>query len=85
MFARINIPGSKHHRFFYGTKKECQEWIEKQTINASCQSDYYPSSLLTDKEAFKVKYLDGNRVYYFQPNHFSSYTPKCDEIGEMIY
>lgn len=85
MFARINVPGSSHHKFFYGTKKECLAWIAEQEENADYQQDYFPNSLLTDKEAFACKYRDGNRVYYFKPHYHSSWQPKCHETGNELF
>lgn len=66
MLIRINLPGSAHHQYFFGTKAECLAWLEEKTKKATCLQDYYPSSFLTNKEANKVRYRDGNKVYKYK-------------------
>ena len=82
MFAIINYPGSNHHRFFYGSKKECLLWLDKQQNKAEYLQDYFPNYLLTDKQAFDIKYLDGNRVYHTKYHYQGAWQPRVKENGE---
>ena len=58
MIARINVPGSFDHGWLRGTKSECLAWIGrfKTTDRARC-------TLLTEKQAAKIRYRDGRKVY----------------------
>ncbi len=67
MWAQVNLPGSSHFRY-YGpaTKQECQDWIDK-TVNDLLKTELLTSTLprfiISNKEAAKVKYLDGSKVF----------------------
>ena len=67
MLARIGLPGNSYHRFARGlTKKEADAWCEA-ALNQRYPNGPYPInakvSTLTEKEATKVRYLDGSKAY----------------------
>jgi len=71
MIARINYPGSQHHRWFRGSKKSCVAWLHEQEDrlrrlhDGAWYSVYGDSSdrLLTEKVATRLRYHDGSRIY----------------------
>lgn len=73
MVARINLPGSRHHTWFRGTKAECWEWIEKKIEEkqnecggnwiGACGPAAFGGGIITEKEAANCRYLDGTKCY----------------------
>jgi hypothetical protein len=62
MIAHINLPGSRYHTWIHGTKKECNEWLDKQTATRP-HYEWQGCGLFTDAKAKKIRYRDGQRVY----------------------
>lgn len=68
MVAMTNIPGSKHFKWFRGTKKECAAWLlARREIceldhGALWYNSYSPAVIISDREARRLKYRDGSRV-----------------------
>lgn len=69
MIAHINLPGSQHFDWMRGTRKECEEWLAKQKeahknlYQGAWTSTYFPNDILTEREARKWRYADGDRCF----------------------
>lgn len=66
MYAFINLPGSRHFRYFGpDTKQSCQEWLD-ETVNRMLETELLTSTLprqiLSNKLAESIRYLDGSHV-----------------------
>ena len=62
MIATVNLPGSSHFDHFHGTKKECENWLEKKREEACLVTEVMPSSIHSNKDFKKWKYNDGTKV-----------------------
>lgn len=67
MFAQINLPGSRHFRYFGpATRQECQDWLDKTTeklLETELLTSTLPRLIISNKVAAKAKYLDGSKVF----------------------
>lgn len=70
MIAIIGVPGSKHHRWAAfrgpGARRRAEEWLQEQLrLLAEQHPAAYPQPvrILSDREAARVRYADGRRVY----------------------
>lgn len=63
MVAVISIPGASDHRWErFHSRKDAQAWIDKEWDNRGHHT--WPGDrILTEKEASKIRYQDGTRVY----------------------
>ena len=74
MFATTNLPGSSHFRYFQGTKAECEAWLVKREDRCKDMHQglwfnvYSPAQIITNKEASKWRYRDGNKVFFKEEN-----------------
>lgn len=69
MYAVIGYPGAQDHKYYHGSRKDAADWLKKtcDKIRASGVrvERISTSRLLSDKEAAKVRYQDGTKVYSF--------------------
>lgn len=61
MVASINLPGSSHFDYFVGTKKACEEWLEKKIKQAGI-FHVSPVQIKPNKAWRKERYRDGSPV-----------------------
>ncbi|MDP2949035.1 MAG: hypothetical protein Q8P22_05815 [Chloroflexota bacterium] len=66
MLAHFGLPGESKFAWRHGNRTECAIWLEATLAKARDQG--FPQGIpttgyLTDREARKVRYRDGNRVY----------------------
>lgn len=68
MVATINLPGSKHFKYFVGSKSECMIWLEKkkeeyqERFGGVWYAAYSPERISTNRVARTWRYKDGSRV-----------------------
>lgn len=69
MIAIVGIPGSQHHTWkWFETKKQGEAWataLRSQILDKNPTEGTIPISVMSDREASKVKWQDGRRVYQF--------------------
>lgn len=75
MYAIIGLPGSTHHEYehFPATRstvrevrQEAEAWLERryqEKLDANPACSDFPTEIISDREAARVRYLDGRRVY----------------------
>ena len=67
MIATIGLPGGAHHRWTrVKTRKEAAIWLEKaqDRLEARNRAAHpQPTCVLTEKEAARVRWQDGSKVY----------------------
>lgn len=70
MVAVIGVPGSKYHAWATfrgpGARRRAEEWLREQLelLAREYPAAYpQPTRILSDKEAAKIRYADGRRVY----------------------
>jgi len=68
MYAVVGIPGESIHRYRWfprSARKEAEEWLEREfaAIRRSSPQTVPVTRILSDREAERVRWRDGTRVY----------------------
>lgn len=68
MFAIVGVPGESIHRYRWfprGARTEAEEWLEQEfaAIRRLSPQAVPVTRILSDREATRVRWRDGTRVY----------------------
>jgi hypothetical protein len=70
MYATINLPGSTHfEKFGPASRRECEAWLDerdawhRENHGGGWVSTYFPARILSNREAARMRYSDGTKVF----------------------